>query len=434
MSTIVALATHPGKCAIHIIRLSGNDAYKIINKCVKNTVEKTEDRVQINFFLKQNKQIIDQVVLIKFYQPNSYTGEDLIEINCHGNDLIVKMIIDELIASGAVLAKAGDFTKRALLNNKISLSQVENIQNLFDAKSHSEILGYSSAINSQNLQILKNAEQQLFKLCAESEINIDYPPDLEREHEIFLTNLKNKVNLVCNDLIELKKISLTKKPSNYRILLLGRPNAGKSSLLNYLLGEEKIIVSDIEGTTRDALEVDYFYNGYCLTLVDSAGLRETEDKLEQKGIDITKKEIEKADLIFLLISCEQINDFENQKIKDSLKDKNFIVVYTKKDLMPNFELSPKISVKDKDINELFSIIDKKLKQNYFPTGFTSQYTIGNIQNCIDNLLLCREDNITVDLLSEFISNARQYLLNSLELNENNFEKINKIFDNFCIGK
>ncbi|CBY93504.1 tRNA modification GTPase [Mycoplasma haemofelis str. Langford 1] len=431
MSTIVALATPPGIGALHVIRVSGSEAFEILNRISINPVLRTEDRIQVTFLKSRNNKLIDQVVLSKFYAPHSYTGEDCIEISCHGNSLISKLIIEEILKNGAVHAKRGEFTKRAFLNNKIDLNQAISIGNLFAANSEGEIYSFVEEIKGATSKLIHSFIEELSSIRSECEMNIDYPPDIEVEDSKFIGDIQERISSLHSKLLFFLESSKKQKLSGFRVVLVGRPNAGKSSLINHLIGKDKIIVSPEAGTTRDTVEVDYQFDDYLLTLVDTAGIYEVDDFLTNESIRRSKDAIRDADLLVHLVSLE---DKKNLKeLVGEFGGKSVITIFTKSDLFPHTRESNCISVKNSEISEFLRLLRNHLKENYSSVGVKSQEGINHLNNsCLE--LEKSLGALSLDLIAEHLNFAHDHLCRIVGLQQDSFEKINYLFDNFCIGK
>ncbi|GCE63305.1 tRNA uridine-5-carboxymethylaminomethyl(34) synthesis GTPase MnmE [Candidatus Mycoplasma haematohominis] len=432
MSTIVALATPAGIGALHVIRLSGAESFSIINSITTSKIEKTEDRLQITFIKSRNGKLIDQVVISKYYAPHSYTGEDCIEISCHGNILISKLIIDELIKAGAVHAQRGEFTKRAFLNNKIDLNQALNIEALFQAKTELDIYSSVAEIKGANSKLIRKYLDNLFSIIGECELNVDYPREIEKEDTEFLFSIRDRVRNLLFELEDLLDKSKKQKLSNYRVVFIGKPNAGKSSLVNYLIEKPKIIVSDQAGTTRDAIEVDFYFEGYLLTLVDTAGINSEEDFQKYEEANKSKYEIGTSDLIVHLVSSEEKNIDDNFWSKQ-IGNRPCIRVITKSDLSDK-RLENSISIKNGDINFFLNQLREHLRSGYSIVGIKSQENINYLNNACISLRESLSSLLPLDLFLEYINNAYSDLGAIIGVNVSSFDKINKLFDNFCVGK
>lgn len=306
-TTICALATARMNCAIHLIRMSGPNAYHIINLITDKTIDKKSYKI-IHANIVDNNQVIDNVLINCFVAPNSYTGEDIVEINCHGGVLIADKILSLLIKYGAQLATKGEFTKRAMMNKKIDLSQTEAINNLIHAQNELAIKGSINALSGKTSEVLKNIRKALFNLIGQIEVNIDYPEydDVEQVTSNYAYEITNKLIKQLKELLNNSKRFI---PLNegIKILILGAPNAGKSTLLNTLTQSKKALVSHIPGTTRDIIEANINIDDITLKLFDTAGIRTTNDEVEQLGINKAKEYLKQVDLVLLLQPLNELN-------------------------------------------------------------------------------------------------------------------------------
>jgi tRNA modification GTPase len=300
VKTIVALATGQINCAIHIVRLSGDNCYDIVNRCLKTPIKHTGYKLIKNAVI-DNKKIIDNVLVLTFVKPYSFTGEDCVEIHCHGGLFLANTIIKILIKHGATLATRGEFSKRAYLNNKISLNNAESINNLIAAKSKLALDVAAHGMDNVIVKRLTTFAENLFTLIGQVEVNIDYP-EYDDQPQIKAVNFTKQLKLLINKLsiiINNSKI-VQKVMKGFNVAIVGAPNVGKSSLLNAILKQERAIVSPIPGTTRDAISESLIIDGVAINLIDTAGFRTTTDNLEAKGVGKTKENIANADLIIHL--------------------------------------------------------------------------------------------------------------------------------------
>src|SRR6185436_2269597 len=307
--TIVSLVTAPITQNIALIRISGSATYSIISRISNRSLpESSQKSSQIVFgnIINQKKEIIDQVLLLCFYKPNSFTGEDVVEISCHGNLFLVNQILQLILENGAELAKEGEFTKQAFFNGKLSLVQAQAINDLIRAPSLPAAKLALHNLSSKTQKELQEIENELLDIIATIKVNIDYP---EYDGVEYLTG-KAALSRLSKLLEKLKVIQKSGQKSRVyqeglKVAIVGKPNVGKSTLLNVLLQEEKAIVSPIAGTTRDIVEANYNLNGIPLTLLDTAGIHETQDIIEKIGVGRSLQALEKAENIIFLIdnSC-----------------------------------------------------------------------------------------------------------------------------------
>jgi tRNA modification GTPase len=295
--TIVALATPPMNGAIHIIRISGDNAFNLVNRICSNKITRKGYEIQKTNILDNNK-IIDHVLINKFVAPKSFTGEDLVEINCHGGYYLASKIIELLIKYGCVLALPGEFTQRAYMNGKLLLHEAEAINNLINATSDRGIELANNGLNDGAINKLKKFRSDLFQLIAQVEINIDYPefddaPNMSiKKMNETIHSLINFATKVINDSTKIIPII-----EGINIVIIGKPNVGKSSILNSIISKNRVIVSDTPGTTRDIITIPINLKGVTVNFLDTAGLRKTKNKIEQIGVNKTHEMMQKANLI-----------------------------------------------------------------------------------------------------------------------------------------
>jgi tRNA modification GTPase len=303
--TIVSLVTTPITQNVALIRISGPKVYQIISQIFDRSLPNfSQKKSQLVFgkIINSQKETIDEVLLLCFYKPNSFTGENVVEISCHGNLFIVNQILQLIQENGARLAKEGEFTKQAFFNNKLNLIQANSINDLIRAPS---LIGAKLALHNlspQNQKELLFIEEELLDIIANIKVNIDYP---EYDGVEYLTSqvVLPRVKKLSKKLVNIRKIGQESRlyQEGLKISIVGKPNVGKSTLLNALLKEEKAIVSPIAGTTRDIVEANYSLNGIPLILLDTAGIRETRDIVEKIGINRSYQALEKADIVFFLV-------------------------------------------------------------------------------------------------------------------------------------
>lgn len=449
MKTIAAISTPPGNGGIGIIRISGEDALRIINKIFvpKKAGELTPFVLKLGNIIDDNNEKLDQVLVSYFKAPKSYTGEDVVEISCHGGNIILKNILDIVLKNGAFLAEAGEFTKKAFLNGKMDLTQAEAVMDLINSKSEKEERASAKQLEGRVGQEIRRIKDNIINMLADIEANIDYP-----EYEDIEEVQNEKISKILEEQVTSLK-TLEQSFKNGKILkngistaIIGKPNVGKSSLLNILLDEERAIVTEIPGTTRDTIEEYITINGITLKLIDTAGIRSTEDLVENIGVEKSKKAITDAELVLFILdgSCGYSN--EEKLLYEQIKDKQHIVVINKIDL--NCE---KIDIKNENViristktreglEELEKRIEKLFDLNNIDTE--NSLIITNIRHkdlitkAIQNIEKAKEaveNKVPVDMVSINIQEA----INSLGeiLGESISENVlNKIFEKFCVGK
>ncbi|MFW4370847.1 MAG: tRNA uridine-5-carboxymethylaminomethyl(34) synthesis GTPase MnmE [Spiroplasma sp. hy2] len=445
--TVIAPATAMVKQAIAIIRMSGVDSYKIINKVFSKKIIPHGNQIYYGY-LRDGKEIIDQVILVCFQKPNSFTGEDIIEINCHGGVLVTNNIIKLLLKNGARLANKGEFSQRAFLNGKLNLIQTDAINNLVNATNDTSAKIALNNLQNKNTYLISTYRDELLDIIANIEVNIDYP-EYDGVGDLTTQELNQRLLILEQKINDLVKISKVGKmiDDGINVLILGKPNVGKSSLLNALMNEDKAIVSNLPGTTRDIVEGKINLGPLTLNIIDTAGLRETVDKIEQIGIDKARQQVINADLI--LIVADNYADLMNliPELKKLIKNKEYLLVLNKSDLL-NMQVQNEnlqqnillISALNRDIN---SLIDKIL--NLYKTAQITkddQLVLSNIKqisllekvaNSIKNAYNNSTSGFPVDIINVDLHEAWEILGDILG---ENYEEdlLTTIFSKYCLGK
>ncbi len=449
--TIAAISTATGVGAISIIRVSGPEALAIVNSLFKgkNLFEVSSHTIHYGYIV-ENEEIIDEVLITVMLAPKTFTTEDIVEINCHGGIATTNKILQLLLAKGARLAEPGEFTKRAFLNGRINLLEAESVSDLIEAKSSQQRKLALNGLSGRSTKIIQDLRDQILDIIANIEVNIDYP-EYEDAPEITQANLKQPVIEIQKQIEKIYQNSEIGKiiKSGLDIALIGRPNVGKSSLLNALLNEEKAIVTDISGTTRDLIEGKMQLNGIEINLIDTAGIRETTDMVEKIGVDKSKKIIDSADLVILVLNNNEPLTAEDQKLINLIQNKPHIIFLNKTDLESKLVLDPTLTnlnmVKGntKELNGLDDLKQKiidmynldKISQKDL-TYLSNARQIDIIQKSLQNintLLAELEKAIPVDMLEIYLRNAFD-LLGTLIGETYEDELIDKLFTNFCLGK
>ena len=441
METIVALATPPMKSALAIIRVSGDDAFKIVSKCFSKDITIITERTLMFGNIVDNDKVVDEVVLAIYKGPKSFTGEDLVEIMCHGSMLIANEIIELLLKFGARLATNGEYSSRAFLNNRIDLIQAEAINDVINSTTkEAKELSFLS-LKGKTSELILPIKTRIADVLALIEVNIDYPEyeDIEVTNKTHIINLADELVPQIDTLVSNGQKGLIIK-EGIKVALVGKPNVGKSSLLNALLGESKAIVTDIAGTTRDVVEGEINLNGVVLHLLDTAGIRDTRDKIENIGVSKSIETIKKADLAIILLDASNELDKEDKEIIELCKDIPHIIVYNKSDKLESKEDDKLyISALNNDISKLKDAIYQELglKEETFKTpSLNNVRQLGLLQNAKESLLKAKKDaeaDLPVDLLSVSLMDAYNAVLEILgEYNQRDISK--EIFSRFCVGK
>lgn len=454
METIAAISTAPGLGGIGIIRITGDKAFEILLKIFKSTkVKKIEDIVPNTIIygkIYDDSRMVDEVLVSFFKSPNSYTKEDLVEINTHGGSIVMKEILNLVLKKGAMLAEPGEFTKRAFLNGRIDLTQVESIATILNAKSEEELRISGELLQGKLYNKVVNIKEKLMDILMHLEVNIDYP-----EYDTDEKETEEIVSTVTDILKDLKRFEATfdvgsKIKDGIKVSIIGRPNAGKSSLLNNLLNKERAIVTEIEGTTRDSIEEDLNINGINIKIIDTAGIRETDEKVEKIGIERAITIAEKSDLIIAIFDISKPFNENDMKILDIISKKESLILLNKYDLVKDIELPEEIKntgkeyiytsmLEKKGTEDVIEWITKKtesLKINknndIIIIHERQKKVITDVIEMIEQILKDLEI-IPIDMVSE---NIRDVINKINELTGENVkeEVLNEIFKNFCLGK
>lgn len=454
--TIAAVATAVSNAGISIIRISGEDSFKIIDQIYRS--KKGDKKLSdvpshtIHYgYITDKDTIIDEVMVLVMRAPNTYTKEDVVEIDCHGGIIVTKRVLETVLKYGARTALPGEFTKRAFLNGRIDLSQAEAVSNIINAKSEMAVKNSLSQLNGNLFVQINKVRDSIIHDIAFIEAALDDP-----EH-ISLEDFKDEVYENINKNIEIID-KLIKSSSSGRMLregiktvILGKPNAGKSSLMNSLTGIERAIVTDIPGTTRDTLEESIQIGSISLNIIDTAGIRNTEDIVEKIGVTKAKKVAEDADLIVYVVDASVPLDENDYEIINLIKDKNAVILLNKSDLAP---IVNKLDIEKKTGNDIFHIsakenqgleqlenwiIDKFFGGNI---SFNDEVFISNIRQkealveCRKSLIMVKQsidDGMTEDFFAIDMMSAYG-LLGSIIGEEIDEDLINTIFREFCMGK
>lgn len=445
--TIVALATAPGVGAISVIRVSGEKSIELVDKIFFGKIKLSEAKshtIHYGKALDSSNEIIDDVLVSVFIAPNSYTGENSIEISSHGSSFVVQKIIQRLIEVGARLAEPGEFTKRAFLNGRIDLAQAEAVADIINSRTEASLRGARNQLDgllSQKVNYLRNS---LINTSSLIELELDFAEeDLEFVSFQQVLNQLDEIENEIDKLISTYSFGRIMK-DGINVALVGKPNVGKSSLLNYLLKEKRAIVSEIPGTTRDIIREEVNIDGMLFTLFDTAGIRITEDEIEREGVNRSVETIKNADVVVFLNDAQKgISKSLHEKLKTITDEKRILTVLNKIDLSPNQEINcdAKISAKTGEgIDSLFSILKKKAtgaetysEKSAIVSNMRHYEALKRAKQFLQNA----KNSIQLKLSGEFIAvdlrNAESSL-GEIIGRVTSEDILNNIFMKFCIGK
>ena len=447
--TIVAISTALGVGAISIIRVSGDKAIPIVNKIFKGKDLTKVESHTINYghIIDKNK-IIDEVLVSVMKAPKTYTKEDIIEINCHGGIATTNKILELLLNNGARLAEPGEFTKRAFLNGRIDLIEADGIMNLIEAKTNKSREIAINQLSGRVSKLITDLREKIVQILANIEVNIDYPEYDDIEH-LTTKKIKNQVIEFEQELIKIKKQAEDGKLINegIKVAIIGKPNVGKSSLLNALLDEEKAIVTDIEGTTRDIVEGNITISGIPLHIIDTAGIRKTTNLVEQIGVTKSLNIIEESDLIIYMLNNNEELTLEDLNIYNKIKDKKHIIVINKIDLHNNLKLPKEIKntinisiinntgIEElkKHIIKLFNLEQLQTKDLNYLSNARSISLLNKSLEYITNALNNINNETPIDIVEIDLKNAWETLGEIVGLTYTD-ELIDEMFSRFCLGK
>ena len=457
METIVAISTAPAIGGIGIIRISGKDCYKIIDKIF---IPKNKEKKEIkgytikygNIIDPNDNKIIDEVLVSFFREPKSYTTEDMCEINSHGGIIILRKILNICLENGAKLAEPGEFTKRAFLNGRIDLTQAEAVIDIINSKTTKEAETSVNQLEGYLSEKIKNIRKKIIDLMVKIEVSIDYPEyDVE---EVIYSDAIEEINSSIEDLEKLEKSFENGKiiKDGIKLAIIGSPNAGKSSLLNEILKEERAIVTDIAGTTRDIIEEQIIIKGIPFKIIDTAGIRDTDNKIEKIGIEKSKKAANESDVVIAMFDNSKELSKEDKEILKFIKDKQAIIVLNKIDLeSKNIKEKDEIKKADKEIIEIS--LKRKDELNTLFESLAEMYNLNKIT--LDSEIIVTnerhknlimeskkylqkakqdlEKNMPVDVATIAIKSALEEL-GKITGDEVSEDIIKEIFSKFCLGK
>jgi tRNA modification GTPase TrmE len=436
--TIAAIATANAMGAVSVIRISGEDAIDIAGKLIEKDLSQAAGYTIHYGTVKENGEPVDEVLVSVFRAPKSYTGENVIEVSCHGGLYITRRILSLILGSGARMARPGEFTERAFLNGKMDLAQAEGVDDLIRAK---DAMSAKSAVHSLKgsvARLLEPLEEDLTQIISNIEVNIDYP-EYDDVHVLSEEEVLPKSEAwlkQIHQIIETAQQAVTIR-EGIDTVILGRPNVGKSSLLNALLEEDKAIVTEIAGTTRDLVEGTVRIGGITLNLIDTAGVHATEDTIEKMGIDRSIQAMEKAQLIIVVLDGSEEMTEDDRKLLTMTENKNRIVVYNKADQKKTGDVS--ISAKNRQLDELIQAIQEKYEKELSAADtdtLNNERQIGlaiqaekSMQDVVDSL----KQGVELDLVTIDLENA-WFALREITGKSGKEDLLDEIFSRFCLGK
>ncbi len=446
--TIAAISTALGVGAISIIRVSGNDSIKIVNEIFKGKDLTKQNTHTIHYgYIVDNEKIIDEVLVSIMKSPKTFTKEDIVEINCHGGIATTNKVLELVLNKGARLAEPGEFTKRAFLNGRIDLIEADGIMNLISSKTDKArqlSINQLSGKVSNNIAYLR---EELIKIISNIEVNIDYP-----EYED-IEVLSNEKILPSIQLLKQKLTTIIKESEDGKLIneginvgIIGRPNVGKSSLLNSLLEENKAIVTDIEGTTRDIVEGTITLNGVVLNIIDTAGIRKTDNIVEQIGVEKSYEIIDKSDLIIFVLNNNEELTQEDLELYQKIQNKEHIIVLNKIDLEQKINLDNikediiKISLKNNNadlilnkITEIYNLDKLEIKDQTYLSNARNISLLKKSLNNINNSITHIENNSPIDIVELELKESWNTLGEIIGKTYTD-ELLDQLFSRFCLGK
>ena len=443
--TIAAISTASGVGAISIIRVSGKDAIKIVNSVFSSDLSKAESHT-INYgHIVNNNEIIDEVLVSVMKAPKTFTKEDIVEVNAHGGIATTTKILELLLVKGARLAEAGEFTKRAFLNGRIDLTEAEGIMDLINSKTENARKLALNEVSGKVSKLIHDLRDKIAYLLANIEVNIDYP-EYDDIEEITIPEIKEKLSIIKEEIGKILKESENGRmiKEGVKTAIIGRPNVGKSSILNKLLGENKAIVTDVQGTTRDIVEGSIVLDGIILNLIDTAGIRKTDDIVESIGVNKSLELIEEAELILFVLDNNSSLTKEDEEILEKIKEKNHVIIVNKSDLenkLGKIDGAIYISaLNDSDVDLIKEEIKKLFKLDKIeldnPTYLTNARSISILKRCL-NAISEVENGIQNSEPIDMVELDLKEIWNSLgEITGETYDEelLDKLFSSFCVGK
>ncbi len=449
--TIAAISTSLGVGAISIIRVSGEEAISTVNKFFRGKDLTKVESHTINYgYIVDRDEVIDEVLVSIMKGPKTFTREDVVEINCHGGIMCTNKILELLLTTNIRLAEPGEFTKRAFLNGRIDLVESEAIMDLIESKSEEARRVAIDQMSGKTSNLIKKFREELKAIISNIEVNIDYPEYQDIE-EITKDKIKEVLPQLQSKLDELVEQSQNVKlvKDGIKTVIVGKPNVGKSSILNLFLDQDKAIVTDIPGTTRDIVEGEVYLNGILLNIIDTAGIRQSSDAVENIGVQKSLDSIEEADLVILVLDSSRDLDTEDYKIIEKLRDKKYITVLNKNDLSKRINLEIETELKNvvstnttspegikqlrDKIKELFDLEELNKKDYNYLTNTRQVTLVKKASNSLKEAKNALDNELPVDMIEVSIREAFD-LLGEVIGEVYDEEILDHLFENFCVGK
>ena len=442
---IAAIATSLGTNAISIIRVSGKDSIEIVDKIFSGNLKNKESHTITYGYIKDKDKKIDEVLVSIFKAPKSFTAENVVEINCHGGIATTKKVLELLLLNGCRQAQAGEFTKRAFLNGRIDLTKAEAVQDLINAKSENARKIIMNNLEGKTSSKIKELRQKLRSIISNIEVNIDYPEYLDIEEmtrEKIIDNLDYiKENL--NSIIENSKNSKVIK-DGINVAIIGRPNVGKSSILNKLLKEDKAIVTDVAGTTRDIVEGQAVIDGILLNFIDTAGIRKTDDKVEQIGVTKSLNELSNANLIILVLNNNEPLTEEDKYLLNLTEDKKRIIVVNKNDLENKLQIKEDEKTTNTKSYEVIESLINKIKEMFnldkidtddfnYVSNVAQIAKLEEARQSLIDIETSLKNDMPIDIIEIDIKNIWT-ILGEILGETYTEELLDNLFKDFCLGK
>ncbi len=447
--TIAAISTTLGVGAISIIRVSGLEAIKEVNKITKANILEKESHTITYTYIEDNNQTIDEVLVTIMKAPKTFTREDIVEINCHGGIATTKKVLELLLKQNIRLAEPGEFTKRAFLNGRIDLTQAEAVMDLINVKSDTARQIAINNLKGNTTKKIRNLRKKLSDILANIEVNIDYPEYQDIE-EMTVEKIKNELDNIKDELDKIIENSKNSKiiKDGINVAIIGRPNVGKSSILNMFSGYNKAIVTEIAGTTRDIVEESITLDGIALNLIDTAGIRQTKDKVEQIGVERSKQAVETSDLVLLVLNNNEQLQKEDKELLELSKNKKRIIIINKNDLEKKIDINELkqeeivttntlnddgIKELKEKIKEMFNLDKIETKDYNYVSNINQLRKVEEAKNSIENIRQNIENNLPIDIIEIDL----KYIWDTLgEVIGETYQEelLDNLFSKFCVGK